>query len=205
MPSVFSHAVVALALGPAFRRAGWPARLWWAGALCAVLPDADVVGIYAGVPLGSVFGHRGLTHSLAFAAALAAVLTPLLLAHGAGRSAVVLPVPGDGVARRPRCDDRWRHRRRVLGTVRRGTLRPAVAADRRLAARRPPLFQRVGPRRARERGPVGLAPRRPLRRPRVARDASSRRIEGLRPPPAPRSPSEYRGVHGWPWRPERGG
>src|SRR5438067_311616 len=85
MPSVFSHAVVALALGPAFRRAGWPARLWWAGALCAVLPDADVVGIYAGVPLGSVFGHRGLTHSLAFAAALAAVLTPLLLAHGAGR------------------------------------------------------------------------------------------------------------------------
>ena len=82
MPSVFSHAVVALALGPAFRRAGWPARLWWAGALCAVLPDADVVGVYAGVPLGSVFGHRGLTHSLAFAAALAAVLTPLLLAHG---------------------------------------------------------------------------------------------------------------------------
>ena len=82
MPSVFSHAVVALALGPAFRRAGWPARLWWAGALCAVLPDADVVGVYAGVPLGSGFGHRGLTHSLAFAAALAAVLTPLLLAHG---------------------------------------------------------------------------------------------------------------------------
>src|SRR5438132_2354382 len=77
MPSVFSHAVVALALGPAFRRPGWPARLW-----CAVLPDADVVGIYAGVPLGSGFGHRGLTHSLAFAAALAAVLTPLLLAHG---------------------------------------------------------------------------------------------------------------------------
>src|SRR5437867_6591259 len=77
MPSVFSHAVVALALGPAFRRAGWPARLWWAGALCAVLPDADVVGFYAGVPLGSVLGHRGLTHSLAFAAVLAAVLVPL--------------------------------------------------------------------------------------------------------------------------------
>ena len=85
MPSVFSHAVVALALGPAFRRAGWPARLWWAGALCAVLPDADVVGIYAGVPLGSVFGHRGLTHSLAFAAALAAIVTPLLVAPGMRR------------------------------------------------------------------------------------------------------------------------
>jgi inner membrane protein len=86
MPSVFSHAVAALALGPAFRRAGWPARVWWAGALCAVLPDADVVGFYTGVPPGSVLGHRGLTHSLAFAAALAAVLTPLLLAHGVGRA-----------------------------------------------------------------------------------------------------------------------
>jgi hypothetical protein len=46
MPSVFSHAVAALALGPAFRRAGWPARVWWADALCAVLPDVDVVGFY---------------------------------------------------------------------------------------------------------------------------------------------------------------
>ena len=41
MPSVFSHALAALALGPAFRRAGWPERLWWAGALCAVVADAD--------------------------------------------------------------------------------------------------------------------------------------------------------------------
>jgi len=85
MPSVFSHAVAALALGPAFCRAGWPAGVWWAGALCAVLPDVDVVGFYAGVPPGSVLGDGGLTHSLAFAAALAAVLTPLLLAQRAGR------------------------------------------------------------------------------------------------------------------------
>src|SRR5438309_8906707 len=84
MPSVFSHAVVALALGPAFRRAGWPARLWWAGALCAVLPDADVVGVgQAAMAENGAERHAGV--SLAFAAALSAVLTPLLLAHGAGR------------------------------------------------------------------------------------------------------------------------
>src|SRR5439155_745105 len=78
MPTVMSHAIAALALGPAFRRAGWPARVWWAAAICAAVPDADVLGVFAGVPLGSLLGHRGLTHSLAFAAALAAIVTPLL-------------------------------------------------------------------------------------------------------------------------------
>src|SRR5919197_383065 len=82
MPTVMSHAVAALALGPAFRRARWPARVWWAGALCAMLPDVDVVGVWLGVPFGAPFGHRGLTHSLAFAALVAAVLTPWLVPGG---------------------------------------------------------------------------------------------------------------------------
>jgi inner membrane protein len=56
--------------------------VWWAGALCAVAPDADVLGLFLGVPLGSMLGHRGLTHSLAFAVALAAVLARLLVPSG---------------------------------------------------------------------------------------------------------------------------
>jgi inner membrane protein len=82
MPTIMSHAVAALALGPAFRRLGWPPRVWWAGALCAMAPDADVAGFVLGVPLGSMLGHRGLTHSVAFAAALAAVLAPVLVPRG---------------------------------------------------------------------------------------------------------------------------
>ncbi len=82
MPTVISHAVAAMALGAAFRRPGWPARVWWAGAVCAVAPDVDVLGVVLGVPFGSVFGHRGLTHSLAFAAVLAAVGTALLGPRG---------------------------------------------------------------------------------------------------------------------------
>ena len=82
MPTIMSHAVVALALGPAFRRVAWPARALWAGALCAVAPDADVLGFFFGVPLGSMLGHRGLTHSLAFAAALAAILARVLVPSG---------------------------------------------------------------------------------------------------------------------------
>jgi inner membrane protein len=82
MPTIMSHAAVAVALGPAFRRLQWPARVWWAGALCAVAPDADVAGFFLGVPLGSMLGHRGLTHSLAFAVALAAILAPVLVPSG---------------------------------------------------------------------------------------------------------------------------
>ena len=80
-----SHAVAALTLGPAFRRARWPGRVWWAGALCAMLPDVDVIGSWLGVPFGSLFGHRGLTHSFAFAAALAAIVAPWLVARGMRR------------------------------------------------------------------------------------------------------------------------
>lgn len=82
MPTVFSHALAAAALGSAFRRAAWPARVWWLGAACAVLPDADVVGVYAGVPLDSLAGHRGLTHSLVFAAVIAAALASLAVPRG---------------------------------------------------------------------------------------------------------------------------
>ena len=41
-------------------------------AFCAILPDADVLGI-PGVELGFGLSHRGVTHSVAFAFALGAV------------------------------------------------------------------------------------------------------------------------------------
>ena len=78
MPSAFSHAFVGAALGALFRRPGPPARFWLAGTACAVVPDLDIIGLWLGVPWGSMLGHRGLTHSLTFAAALGAVVTALL-------------------------------------------------------------------------------------------------------------------------------
>jgi inner membrane protein len=83
VPTIFTHALAAAAMGSAFRRAAFPARIWWLGAGCAVLPDGDVAGYALGVPIDSMLGHRGLTHSLAFAAVVAAVLTPLALPRGA--------------------------------------------------------------------------------------------------------------------------
>ena len=37
---------------------------------CAVVPDLDVIGFHFGIRYGDLLGHRGITHSLAFAAVL---------------------------------------------------------------------------------------------------------------------------------------
>lgn len=74
MASAFGHVAVAGALGAAFYRRGVPARFWVLGAVCSVVSDADVVGVPLGIPIVHVLGHRGLSHSLPFAAALAAVV-----------------------------------------------------------------------------------------------------------------------------------
>lgn len=68
MASAFTHAFFAAAMGGAYVRGRVPARFWVLSVLCAVLPDADVLAFEFGIPYGSMFGHRGLTHSLAFAA-----------------------------------------------------------------------------------------------------------------------------------------
>jgi inner membrane protein len=74
MASAISHAVAAVAIGEVLRPPHAPPRYWLLGVACAVLPDADVVGLYLGVPYGHMLGHRGLTHSLTFAVALSAAV-----------------------------------------------------------------------------------------------------------------------------------
>jgi inner membrane protein len=77
MPSVISHPAVVLALGPVFARVGVAPRLWLVGAVCTVVPDLDSIGFFRGVPYASLLGHRGLSHSLLFALALALILAPV--------------------------------------------------------------------------------------------------------------------------------
>jgi inner membrane protein len=69
--SLISHAVAALGIGASFYKPGIAKRVWVLGAVCSVLPDADVVGFHFGVRYGDFWGHRGFTHSLLFAAILA--------------------------------------------------------------------------------------------------------------------------------------
>lgn len=71
MASAFSHAIVALAMGKAFESKELSWRELVLGALCSVVPDLDVIGFYFGIQYGDLWGHRGLTHSVVFAALLA--------------------------------------------------------------------------------------------------------------------------------------
>lgn len=72
-----SHAFVAVALGQTMRAPRPPVRLWVLGALCAMLPDIDVLSFYVGMPRGHLLAHRGLTHSLPFAVVCGCILGQL--------------------------------------------------------------------------------------------------------------------------------
>lgn len=78
MPTILSHAIAALGLGTAFFGRKAPGRVLAMGALCAMLPDGDVAGFALGIRYGDLLGHRGLSHSLAFAAALAVAAAVLV-------------------------------------------------------------------------------------------------------------------------------
>lgn len=81
MPTIFTHAVVPLAAGLALGRKALPPRLVAAGMLAAIAPDFDTVAFRLGIAYADPFGHRGATHSIAFAlalGALAAIAAPWL-------------------------------------------------------------------------------------------------------------------------------
>lgn len=67
MPTIFSHAIFSSALGAAYATEPMPKRFWFLAALCSVLPDFDVIAFGLGIPYRSVWGHRGITHSILFA------------------------------------------------------------------------------------------------------------------------------------------
>ena len=88
MPTIFSHAIAASALGvaartlaPSYLRTVAPSFWFWT-AICSMLPDADVIGFGFGIRYGDLLGHRGLSHSLLFAA-----LTGIVVGRIVGGSA----------------------------------------------------------------------------------------------------------------------
>ena len=72
MPTIFSHALTATAAAQWWPGA-LPKRFWTWTAVCAMLPDVDVIAFAFGIPYGDMFGHRGFTHSLFFAAVVGAL------------------------------------------------------------------------------------------------------------------------------------
>lgn len=77
MASAFSHAVVAFAVGKAVPTRDLTPSVLAIGMVCSILPDLDVVGFYDGIQYGDLWGHRGMTHSLVFAALVSGTLVAL--------------------------------------------------------------------------------------------------------------------------------
>jgi inner membrane protein len=80
---VIGHALFASALAGGARARG---AVIATAALCAAAPDLDVLAFFVGIPYQAPLGHRGFTHSLAFAlllGAAAALLLRTLLGRGA--------------------------------------------------------------------------------------------------------------------------
>ncbi|MEM7412117.1 MAG: metal-dependent hydrolase [Myxococcota bacterium] len=89
MPSAFAHAAIGGALSTWGPRGG-PRWLPWCLPALSAAPDLDVIGFWWGIPYGHPLGHRGLTHSLPFAAAVAGAIYALLRGRPfAGRIAVL--------------------------------------------------------------------------------------------------------------------
>ncbi len=74
MASAFAHAVTAMAVGSVLGISPRRWRLLLLGVLCAVLPDLDSIGFWLGIPYEHPLGHRGFSHSIAFAALTSGVI-----------------------------------------------------------------------------------------------------------------------------------
>ena len=78
MPTILSHPAVALLRTWVPRL---PTRVAVAGAIVSILPDADVAAFALDIPYRHPFGHRGFSHSIAFAVITSLAATLLLRAR----------------------------------------------------------------------------------------------------------------------------
>lgn len=75
MASAFGHALTSLAIGSSYQKQEQHWKFLLLGVFCSVIPDADVVSFHLGVRYEDFWGHRGFTHSIAFAVLLAVIVT----------------------------------------------------------------------------------------------------------------------------------
>jgi inner membrane protein len=70
MPTILTHPAAPIAMAISLGKTRLPLSMLAVGVLCSILPDADGVTFRLGIPYGSIWGHRGFTHSLGFALAI---------------------------------------------------------------------------------------------------------------------------------------
>jgi inner membrane protein len=86
MASLFTHALVGAAFGQAANSEQRKRPAFWAATVvCSMLPDVDVIGFPLGIRYGDLWGHRGMTHSLLFAAVTGGLVALFLAKTSAER------------------------------------------------------------------------------------------------------------------------
>lgn len=103
MPTILSHAVVPIALGIGLGNNVISRRLLLAGVAACIAPDLDVIGFKLGIAYADSFGHRGASHSLAFAA-LCGVFAMLFATQLRARPGIALGFVGLATASHPLLD-----------------------------------------------------------------------------------------------------
>ena len=73
MPTVLTHPAVPLAIAAALGQKVIDPRLLTVGIVASIVPDLDVIAFLLGIAYSDIAGHRGITHSLAFAVGLGLV------------------------------------------------------------------------------------------------------------------------------------
>lgn len=74
MPTIFTHGFAAYTISKVIADKTSTFKILIAVVICAMLPDADVIGFKFGIAYDSMFGHRGFTHSIFFALLLALIV-----------------------------------------------------------------------------------------------------------------------------------
>ena len=82
MPTILTHAALPLIAAWGLGPGRVPPAIAWAAAVVAIVPDFDVLGRFVGIPVESIFGHRGASHSIAAAALLALLAVGFIRADG---------------------------------------------------------------------------------------------------------------------------
>lgn len=80
MASFIGHGLVAYTISK-LAKGKVSKKLLTVAIVSSILPDADVIGFYIGIPYESMLGHRGFTHSILFALVWAYLLSKTIFKH----------------------------------------------------------------------------------------------------------------------------
>jgi len=92
MPTPFAHVWIAVAISPFFTKKSSLVKLLFLGALCSIVPDADVIAFDFGIPYEHLFGHRGFTHSISFSALFSLLILLLFYRNSFANRKIWLPL-----------------------------------------------------------------------------------------------------------------